>query len=328
MTIHATPKARLRLRRRLALGGTSLVVLVLLFASAPSAPPAGAVPAVGYTVSQGAFGPIAVTPYDGGTTSATAFYSYEVPCLGSANTGLELAQTTQLFFYTGPGGLSLFVIHDRPESCLGELSHGGAVDFTYVGLPPGATRTLGDDTGEGFLPFSTWEWDPCCTDGAVVALPTCGFEFSIEPEFLSGIGHWVMRSGTAGETIVAFPSLTEPVTLACLLDVEIDVKPGSDSNSIRLTSRGVVPVAILGTTTFDVADVDATTLAFGPAGAVPVHSPPGHLLDVDGDGDTDLVAHFRVGDTGIAAGDTSACVTGSTTGGGSFEGCDAIRTLP
>ena len=39
-----------------------------------------------------------------------------------------------------------------------------------------------------------------------------------------------------------------------------DIKPGSDTNPINPMGRGVIPVALLGSDTFDVADVDVTTL--------------------------------------------------------------------
>ena len=75
------------------------------------------------------------------------------------------------------------------------------------------------------------------------------------------------------------------------------------------------------------ADVDATTLAFGPAGAAPDHSRLSHLEDVNKDGFTDLVSHYRTEETGIAFGDMQACIEGQTTGGEPVFGCDSIRTV-
>ena len=114
---------------------------------------------------------------------------------------------------------------------------------------------------------------------------------------------------------------------------EIDIKPSSDSNPINPVRQGKIPVAILGSEGFDVMDVDVTTLTFGPAAASPSHdlSKPDvfedHLQDVNGDGFTDLLSHYRIQNTAIAPGDTSACLRATTLGGAHFETCDAIRTL-
>lgn len=58
--------------------------------------------------------------------------------------------------------------------------------------------------------------------------------------------------------------------------VEIDIKPGSDSNSVNLNSNGRIAVAILSTDEFDATQVDASTVVF--AGALAVRS---GLEDVD-----------------------------------------------
>jgi len=109
-----------------------------------------------------------------------------------------------------------------------------------------------------------------------------------------------------------------------IIDVDIDIKPGSDPNLINPTSKGVIPVAILGSDTFNVADVDVTILAFGPGGAAPTHN--GHFDDVNDDGLTDLVTHYRTQDTGIVPGDSEPCLTGETLDGTPIEGCDSVKT--
>jgi hypothetical protein len=77
-----------------------------------------------------------------------------------------------------------------------------------------------------------------------------------------------------------------------------------------------------------VADVDVTTLAFGPDGAAPEHPAGGHFQDVNDDGLTDLLSHYQTEETGIAFGDTETCVTGETLDGTPLEGCDYINTMP
>ena len=119
-----------------------------------------------------------------------------------------------------------------------------------------------------------------------------------------------------------------------MLEVEIYIKPGSEPNPINPLSRAVVPVAILGSDTFDVTDVDVTTLAFGPDGAPPALDLANPFVfwlshrDVNGDGENDLLSYFQTENTGIAMGDAEACLTGKTLEGTPIEGCDAIVTAP
>jgi len=111
-----------------------------------------------------------------------------------------------------------------------------------------------------------------------------------------------------------------------VLEVAIDIKPDEFPNSINPRSREVIPVAILTTDTFDATTVDPLSITFGPNGAIEAHG-RGHIEDVDGDGDDDLVLHFRIQETGIQCGDTSASLTGTTFSGFAIEGSDSIQTV-
>ncbi|UCE85092.1 MAG: endo-1,4-beta-xylanase [Deltaproteobacteria bacterium] len=107
-----------------------------------------------------------------------------------------------------------------------------------------------------------------------------------------------------------------------IIDVDVDVAPGDPGYRINPSSRGVVAVAILGADGFDVFDIVPATLGFGPAGAPLAHAHGPHYEDVNEDGRTDLLAHYRTQQTGLSAGDPDACVSGRTVDGLAFAGCD------
>lgn len=111
------------------------------------------------------------------------------------------------------------------------------------------------------------------------------------------------------------------------LAVEIDIRPWSDANLVNPMSKGVVPVAILGSDDFDVANVDVSALAFGPGGAPPVWGLFLSHWDLNDDGWDDGVSYYRTEETGIAMENTDACLTGETLDGTRFQGCDAITTV-
>ena len=124
-------------------------------------------------------------------------------------------------------------------------------------------------------------------------------------------------------------SLTVFPAKACrepAITVAIDVRPGSSRNHINPRSRGVIPVAILTTSSFDATTVDPLSVKFGPDGAAEAHG-RSHIRDVDGDGHPDLLLHFRVEHTGIDCGDTSVSLTGETRDGQSIQGTAPIHTV-
>lgn len=138
-------------------------------------------------------------------------------------------------------------------------------------------------------------------------------------------------NGTTGAFIDAFvPSgsggLNSPQFLVFTpLLVSIDIKPRSLENRINPRSHGIIQLAILTTTAFDATTVDPLSVRVGPKWA-PVTHGRGHIKDVDGDSDLDLVLHFETQDTGIVCGNISVFLTGKTFSGHAIEGTDSIKT--
>ncbi|MDH5373508.1 MAG: hypothetical protein OEX97_11245, partial [Acidimicrobiia bacterium] len=159
-----------------------------------------------YTVSQGD------TTFDvaplAGSQTVVDFYDYNtVPA--SSNTGLETANTSLLFLYSGADGLSLVTIHDQPND-----GSGGQVDMAFSNLPAGASWVVQDDPGEA----PSWLWIDCCTDGGAL---NGGFEahfdggacVGVDPEFNSGIDAWSFLSGDTEGTASTPLLLDEPIEI-------------------------------------------------------------------------------------------------------------------
>jgi len=113
--------------------------------------------------------------------------------------------------------------------------------------------------------------------------------------------------------------------------IGIDIKPGSFPNSINPSSNGVIPVAILGTSSADVSVIDPTTLKFmalSDSPTFPVSNAIGFgFEDVNGDGFIDLVAHFPTQTTWINCDTTQGLLYGETFAGSTINGFDSINPV-
>lgn len=130
-----------------------------------------------------------------------------------------------------------------------------------------------------------------------------------------------------GRAPVAF-GLFMPPGLS-VITVGIDIMPGGHPNAINLRAQGTLPVAILGSAEFNVADVDPTSVRLAGAGVVIKKNgePMASVDDVNGDGFMDLVVHVARSDLQVNAGDTEAMLEGKTYDGKTFQGKDSVKII-
>ena len=119
--------------------------------------------------------------------------------------------------------------------------------------------------------------------------------------------------------------------------VTIDIKPGNAKNIVKLSSKGVLAVAVLTTDTFDASQFSpamahlndsATPMAEACAGASAVRW---SLDDENGDGRLDLVFFFKIHDLNFTLGTTSATLMAHGSFAGletHIEGSDAVAVVP
>jgi hypothetical protein len=114
------------------------------------------------------------------------------------------------------------------------------------------------------------------------------------------------------------------------LVVDIDVKPGSQPNCIDPAANGVIPVAVLGSPTFDVMQIERSSQVFAGLGVGVTGSGVPQCSVAFGNVDVwpDLVCQFvndpRVWETG----QVSAALTGKLLSGTPFVGSDGVCLVP
>jgi hypothetical protein len=213
---------------------------------------------------------------------------------------------------------------------------GDCPDVLDVSISPEVHYDVLGDSTVVFTETITVDWD------AVPGTYTCEVEF------------WSNTYPAEGESV----GVQEIIVHVDPVPVDIDIKPWSWPNSINRKSKGVVPVAILGSETFDVMTVDPTTVTFGWTPAYPGWNYPSHDMsdpdvyndhlvypylydptpDEPASGDeymrtanmdsfVDLVFHFNQKECYFIPSDEYGYLTGQLDTGQWFMGWDYVRIL-
>lgn len=117
-----------------------------------------------------------------------------------------------------------------------------------------------------------------------------------------------------------------PVKQASTVSVEINIKPMSvEPVPFNPKAKGVLPVAILGTSDLKGSDINASSVVFGPK---EIKALKHTLEDVNKDGHEDLVMHFQSDQTGIRCGpDLAVALKGSLKDGRLIQGVQSITPV-
>lgn len=134
-----------------------------------------------------------------------------------------------------------------------------------------------------------------------------------------------------GDVVIVSPDDDDPTT------IYMDIKPGSCKNSINIKSKGVLPVAILGTSVLSVEDIDPVSIRL--AGVAPLRSSVEDVAtpeegegcnDYAPDGFDDLVLKFDTQEIVNALGEVAdgkegfLPLTGTLHDGSKIQGEDAV----
>lgn len=165
-----------------------------------------------------------------------AFYGY-VPDPDAENAQqsnfpvpLEAVQTSRLFLYRGPNGLSLVFVHG------GDDDPGGAATFEIGGVPGGASWLVQDDGATdqfavgGGTASADWAWGAMGrNDGGVLGYLGSDFAIRIDPRFneQAELGPFDGPEAVVQQWQVLSGNATSPDVIGLALDQPVEIATGS-----------------------------------------------------------------------------------------------------
>ncbi len=147
------------------------------------------------------------------------FYDY-----GNAkiNSPLPIAESdkSQLFFWSGPDGISLVTLHDK-----GNDGSGGAVTMTFDGLPTSqGSWVVKDDGGDYQSPTRfDWSWADTKTDGGVFRGGLTNESVTINPAFNDAASRNPLTPGELTDWQVLTGQATAPRSVSLDMDEPVSV---------------------------------------------------------------------------------------------------------
>ncbi len=193
---------------------------------------------------------------------------------------------------------------------------------TYILIDPPATTTVQVISGEATVEVTF-------QGTTIQAVIEPGETASIIETIVDGIVTEVDVEVVEGTITVNGTSIAPGETLDLPVVVDIDIKPGGFPNAINPNSKGVLPVAILSTASFNAAtQVDRTSLTFGRTGNEGSLRFCQNPADVNGDGRLDLLCHFSTQQADFQTGNTVGILRGKLTNGLPIRGQDSVKIVP
>jgi uncharacterized repeat protein (TIGR01451 family) len=265
---------------------------------------------------------------------------FDVNVRSDANEGTEIINYATIYFPSVPeetrtnGIVSIVSLNQTPVADCGGPYIGQAASWDGAVVELDGTGSS-DHDGDAL----TYEWDlDLSVDSNEDGDPTNDVDATgANPSECLAIGQTEISLAVIDEHGARSEPDITTVTVS-VVDVVIDIKPGSFPNAINMGSRGVIPVAFLTTLEFDASGIDPATVTLRGQdlsdGLVKLRGkkdapvPMSGLEDVDGDGDLDLVVHLdteKLAEYELEA----VCEIGALTYDGYVvSGSDTIQIVP